>query len=161
MTDNDFAGCPETRKSTGSCFLFRGKHLIRATSSTQGIQGLSSGEAEFMALARGASILIGAGAMARDLGHQFQLRACLDSSAAKGVAERRGVGKMRHLHTPLLWLQGRVKQGDLKLSKVSNTTNWSDLATKVQDARWMNECLQQCGFRIVKGRASLALRASM
>ena len=118
MTDSDFAGCPETRKSTSSSFLFRGKHLIRATSSTQGIQGLSRGEAEFMALMRGASVLIGAGAMARDLGYQFQLRACLDSSAAKGVAERRGVGKIRHLHTPLLWLQGRVKQGVLRLSKV-------------------------------------------
>ena len=161
MTDSDFAGCVETRKSTSSCFLFRGSHLIRATSSTQGIQGLSSGEAEFMALVRGVSILIGARAMAADLGYQFGLKACLDSSAAKGVAERRGVGKIRHLHTLLLWLQHRVKQGDVKVTKIPNTVNWSDPATKVQDAKWMLQCLHRCGFRVVDGRSSLALQAAL
>ncbi len=126
MTDSDFARCQETLRSTSSCFLWHGGHLIRATSSTQGIQRLSSGEIEFMELVRGCSILLGAGAMARDLGYQLTLRAGTDSSAAKGVAERRGVGRIRHLHTPLLWLQPKFRNGEIKVSKIATATNWSD-----------------------------------
>ena len=161
MTDSDFAGCQETRKSTSSCFLWRGSHMIRATSSTQGIQGLSSGESEFMALVRGCSILLGAGAMAKDLGYEFALRAGTDSSAAKGVAGRRGVGKIRHLHTPLLWLQTKTRNGDIKISKLGTTTNWSDLATKVHDQKRMHECLKACGFEVKVGRSKLALGAAL
>ncbi len=155
LTDSDYAGCLETRKSTSSCFLWRGGRLIRATSSTRGIQGLSSGESEFMALVRGCSILIGAGAMARDLGDNFALRAGTDSSAAKAVAERRGVGKIRHLHTPLLWLQTKCSKGEIKISKVSNKVNWADLATK-----WMMECLSACGFEVFAGKSKLALNTA-
>jgi len=161
LTDSDYAGCLETRKSTSSCFLWRGGHLIRATSSTQGIQGLSSGESEFMALVRGCSILLGAGAMARDLGYSFALRAGTDSSTAKSVAERRGVGKIRHLHTPLLWLQTKCSKGEIKISKVSNKVNWSDLATKVHDQKWMMECLSACGFEVLAGKSKLALDAAL
>ena len=160
MTDSDFAGCAETRKSTSSCFLFRGAHLVRASSSTQGIQGLPSCESEFMAMVRGCSVLLGAGAMARDLGLEFALEAHGDSSSAQSVAERRGVGKIRHLHTPLLWLQQKTRSTDIKLVKVASALNWSDLATKVHDRRRMDECLRSCGFTLESGRSTLALRST-
>ena len=44
-TDTDFAGCPETKKSTaGGIIKFNG-HLIKHWSSTQKIIALPSGEA--------------------------------------------------------------------------------------------------------------------
>ena len=160
LSDSDFAGCMETRKSTSACFLYHGEHLIRATSSTQGIQGLSSGESEFMALVRATSIGLGAQAMAKDLGVELTLSVKTDSSAAHGVAHRRGVGKIRHLHTPLLWIQQCVKTRGVRLSKVPGTINWSDLGTKPVDRTRMAECLAHSGFRFVDGRSTLALRAA-
>ena len=68
QSDSDWAGCKRTRKSTSSCFVCRGKHLLRATASTQTIQSFRSGEAEFVALFHSASICLGLVAMAADVG---------------------------------------------------------------------------------------------
>ena len=114
--ESDFAGCKETRLSTSCCTLMRGKHVLRCSSSTQKIQGLSSSESEFMALVRGGLIGLGAKAMGEDFGQQFGLKLEPESSAAKGVATRRRVVKIRHLHTPLLWLQRRVTNRELRIS---------------------------------------------
>ena len=107
--DSDFAPCKETRLSTSCSFLMRGKHVLRCSSSTQKIHGLSSGESEFMAPARGGSIGLGAKAMAQDFGQKFGLDLETDSSAAKGVSTRRGVG-----HSTVLWLQRRVTNRELR-----------------------------------------------
>ena len=99
--------------------------------------------------------------MARDLGYEFTLRAATDSSSAKGVAKRRGVGKIRHLHTPLLWLQTKVRSGSIKISKIGTATNWADLATKVQDQKRTLECLNACGFEVAVGKSRIALEAAI
>eukprot|EP00971_Amphidinium_carterae_P340622 6479059-Amphidinium_carterae.1 len=112
-TDSDFAGDVKERRSTSSCYVLAGKHLIRASTSTQSVIALSSGEAEFAALVKGASVAIGTRSFARDLGRGWQIRLHTDSSAARGMAERKGIGRLRHLHTPLLWLQERVSVRDL------------------------------------------------
>ena len=107
--------------STSCCILMRGKHVLRCLSSTQKIQGLSGGEREFVALVRGVSVGLGAKAMAEDFGQNFGMDLETDSSAAKGVATRRGVGKIRHLHTPLLWLQRRVTNRELRVWKAEGS----------------------------------------
>ena len=55
---------------------------------------------------------------------------CTDLSAAKGIAHRIGLGKMRHLDVQLLWIQGRVRHGDFKVINVPGSTNPADLFTK-------------------------------
>ena len=71
--------------------------MSRCSSSTQKIQGLSSGESEFLALVRGGSIDLGAKGDGRRLWAAVPgLDLETDSSAAKDVATRRGVGKTRH-----------------------------------------------------------------
>ena len=143
MVDSDHAGCLRTRCSTSSCFLMRGSHLIRASSTTQKIQGLSTGESEFMAQVKGASVLLGAQDMARDLGYYLDAPILdTDSTAAIGISKRRGVGRVRHLHTPLLWIQGRVKRKELRVFKVDGAVNISDLGTKHLPADAMNKHLK-------------------
>ena len=101
--DSDWAGDLLDRKSTSSTYLFHGRNLIRSATSTQTTVALSSGEAEFSALVKGASIGLGAVSLFNDLGAgTLQLELRTDSSAAKGIASRRGVGKVRHVRTPLL-----------------------------------------------------------
>ena len=98
-TDTDWNGCPRTRKSTsGGCVLLGG-HTIKTWSSTQSSVSLSSGEAEFNGVVRGAGVGLGYRSLLRDLGHEVPLRLWTDSSAALGICSRQGLGKLRHLDT--------------------------------------------------------------
>ena len=53
-----------------------------------------------------------------------------DSSAAKGMAMREGVGKVRHLDCRALWTQHAAKQLGLKIIKLVGKHNCADLGTK-------------------------------
>ena len=59
--------------------------------------------------------------------------ALTDSSAAKSIAQREGVGKVRHLDTRALWLQAEVKLGRLSMLKVGTDDNLADIGTKGHD----------------------------
>ena len=141
-TDSDHAGCLTTRKSTSGIFLFHGKNLIRSSSTTQGSVTLSSGESEFHALVKGASVVLGARAMAKDLGHSLDAsHLSCDATAGLGISKRTGVGRIRHLHTPLLWVQERIRNKELLISKAPGKENVVDMGTKylpgTETAHWM------------------------
>lgn len=48
---------------------------------------------------------IGSASMARDMGLDLRkpVEVMIDATAGIGVASRRGVGRIRHIHTPTLW----------------------------------------------------------
>jgi len=58
-----------------------------------------------------------------------------DSSACRGIAGRRGVGKVRTLETRTLWLQGKAKDGLVKVMAISGKKNPADLGTKALGAQ--------------------------
>ena len=60
----------------------------------------------------------------------FQIHLYLDSAAARGITNRRGVGKVRHLSCRSLWLHERMAVGSLVVSPVPGTTNPADIGTK-------------------------------
>ena len=68
FTVSDHAGCLRTRKGTSSLKLFHGSHMLRSTSTTQGVIALSSGESELYALVKGTSAGPGAVSTLKDLG---------------------------------------------------------------------------------------------
>ena len=82
---------------------------VRTWSSNQATVALSSGEAEHYALVRAAAEGIGMQALLRDLGFDSAVRLGVDASAAKALASRTGLGKVRLMETQfLLWLQEAV-----------------------------------------------------
>eukprot|EP00971_Amphidinium_carterae_P330686 6463849-Amphidinium_carterae.1 len=101
-SDADFAGCLLTRRSTSGVALTMGDHCIHTSSTTQIPVSLSSGESEYYAAVKAGSRLLGLLALLGDLGHRLKGKLMTDSSAAKGVASRRGCGKIRHLEIPAL-----------------------------------------------------------
>ena len=159
-TDSDWAGDEVQRKSTSGVYLFHGRHLLRSSSASQAVIATSVGEAEFYAFVRGCSIGLGAISMARDLGQTCKLVLRTDSSAAKGISSRRGVGKVRHLHTPCLWVQQRVFKKELAVEKVPGPENVADMGTKPLNAAEIEKNLRQCGIYFKGGRHHLALRAA-
>ena len=66
--ETDLAGCKSTRKSTNGGALTLGRHRLKHWSTTQAVSAMSSGEAEFFGLVKGASALLGCMLLAEDFG---------------------------------------------------------------------------------------------
>jgi len=163
FTDSDFAGCVRTRKSTSCCMVFWGQHLLKSTSTTQAVISLSSGEAEFYSAVKGGSVGLGIVALMRDMGlkHEGPFLLRVDSTACLGMAGRKGAGRVRHIHTPCLWLQKAVADGRIELEKVEGTLNPADLGTKALPQASIQRILAQCGYVGLQGRSKMALKAAV
>ena len=132
-------------------------HSIKAWSSTQGSVALSSGEAEFAGVVRGAGIGLGYISLLEDLGIKIPMRLWCDSSAAIGICSRQGLGKLRHLDTHTLWVQQAVRVMRFELRKVLGESNPADLMTKHSQTRdRLGKFVQLQGCSYQGGRAEKA-----
>ena len=68
--------------------------------------------------------------MARDLGLELCGRISSDASAALGIVQRQGLGKMRQISTQFLWIQEKVRNYELDIVKVSGEQNPAELFTE-------------------------------
>ena len=143
--DSDWAGQNTKRKSTSGMIIQRGAHLLRHTSTVQSTQALSSAEAEYYALVRGASYTLGVRSHFRDLGIDLEIDICTDSSSGKAFAARRGLGKMRHIETRYLWVQEHLALKTFRLHKVLGTENPADVLTKPQTEGTMRQVCNALG----------------
>ena len=128
--DTDHAGDKISRKSTTCMQLLHGKHLLKSTSSTQRTLKLSSGESEYSGIVKGMSGGLGMVATTKDMKMELGLTVQTDSSSAKAMATRRGLGKVRHIASELLWVQQVVAKQRAQLQKIDGKTNTADLGTK-------------------------------
>jgi len=153
--DSDHAGDVVTRKSTSGLVVMLGKHCLKTSSTVQEPIGLSSGEAEYYACVKGGATLLGIRSMMRDWGIDAKpvLKLKTDSSAAKGFASRRGLGRQRHVSTRYLWLQDKVATGDLKLAKVGTLEQLADFLTKSIARSWVVDKAPTIGLQFREGMA--------
>ena len=107
-----------------------GLHCVKTWASTQASISLSSGEAEFNGVVRGAGAGLGYRSLMEDLGHQLSVRLWTDSTAAMGICSRQGLGKLRHLDTHTLWVQQAVRSKAIDLKKIPGERNPADVFTK-------------------------------
>ena len=119
-------------------------------SSTQGSTALSSGEAEYYALVKGAAEGLGIQSLCRDLGYEFSLVMHVDSSAAKSICSRLGLGKVRHMEVKYLWAQEAHQRKRFSVRKVDGLKNPADVLTKPQSAAEMEENLARVGAKVVR-----------
>ena len=105
--------------------------LVKSWSSTQKCIALSVGEAEYVACAKAAAEGLHLASLLSDLGVPgVRVKVCVDSSTAKSLAERSGLGGARHMDIRLLWLQACVKKGEVSIQTVIGTENPADALTK-------------------------------
>ena len=127
--DSDWAG-EDTAKSTSGGTLLFGKHMWESWASTQQVIALSSGEAEFYSIgtatAKGLTVVHTLAEMKMIIG----LRVHSDSSAGRGMCNRRGTGRVRHLQTRFLWLQEVLANNEFQLLRVGSNDNPADINTK-------------------------------
>ena len=155
-TDTDFAGCKRTRKSTSGGIARVGNHLIKLWCSTQAVVSLSSGEAEYYGIVKGASIGLGIRSMIGDLGINMTIQVNTDASAARGIACRRGLGKVRHIEVNQLWVQDRVANGDIEIVKINGKENIADILTKHVNSEDIRVHLHKTRQTITRNRHEIA-----
>ena len=127
-----------------------------------GTRSLSVAESEFYAGVKGASIVLGAKSMMIDFGED--VAKCVpgtDTSSAKGIMERRGAGRIRHVHCPMLWLQERVDSGEILIEKRKGEHNTADIGTKAVSAPVVMKHLKTLKMEWRNGRHPLALSAAI
>ena len=156
FVDSNFAGCTRTRKSTSGGVILWGSGVLKTWSKTQATIALSSGEAELAAVVKGATEALGMQAVLADFGITVNLSMFSDATAAIGMVRREGLGRVRHLATADLWIQQRVRRGEIQVSKVLGTDNPSDMMTKGLDNVSITRFMQELCMMPAKGRHELA-----
>ena len=129
FTDSDWGGDVKTRKSTSGGCIMRGLHLIAHWCRTQQAVALSSCEAELNGICKAAAEGLGAKNLTIELGMDEELEIKTDVSAAVGVIQRQGAGKIKHLEVKQLWVQEQEKKKAVKMVKIPKEVNWADLMT--------------------------------
>ena len=89
----------ETRKSTSGGVITFGKHYINSWSKTQAIVELSSAESELYGLVKCVSETLEVKSALFDFGILVGGVIKSDASAALGIIQRQGLGKLRHVET--------------------------------------------------------------
>ena len=158
--DSDWAGDRQNMRSTSGGVIMWSGHCIMAWSASQSALALSSGEAELHAMTKVAVQLSGVISMAKGLGVSLTGVVKSDSSSAVGIAHRDGLGgRCRHIKVQYLWIQSKIKEGDLKLQKVLGTNNVADAMTKAVDRWALDKYMAAMTFTLMPGRADKASRA--
>lgn len=141
--DSDHAGCMVTRRSTSSRIILYNKGLVKGWSVQQPVVSLSSGESEFRSIVKGyleGKLVVD---IAEEWGDSKRLEIFSDSSAARAMTRRLGVGKVRHLSIVILFIQEVVKAGKVVIKKVLSALNESDLGTKYLDPTKMTNLIKR------------------
>ena len=129
-----------------------GSHCIKTWSVNQQVIAMSSGEAEYYGMVKGASNALGVVGMLKDIGLNLAINLYTDSSAAKGIASRRGLGRVRHIELCELWLQDQVARDKITLHKVSGANNFSDSLTKSASNERIMQSMKMTAHEFRAGR---------
>ena len=130
FTDANWAGCKVSRKSTTSYMVFLNGSLLVSSCKLQSSIALSSAESELYASCSGIAEMLHVGSRLKFLvgANEVQMTAFSDSSAARGIMQRAGQGKLKHIH--ILWTQDLVREKIVRLLRVPTAINPADLNTK-------------------------------
>ena len=156
-TDSDWAGCRVTRRSTsGGCIMY-GSHYLKGWSRTQSVRALSSAEAELYGIVKTSAEIMGIASIFKDFGTEVAGHVLCDASAALGVVRRKGIGKIRHLDTSMLWVQEKNEKREIRYEKVAGCSNPADLFTKHLSGEITAAHLHRLGYKHIAGQDGIGL----
>ena len=146
FSDSDWAGHWDRISSTCGHLYFNG-NVTFCFVRKQGCISLSSCEAELVACCSAAAEALYVRHVVETLtSHSCRITCRLDSSSARSLLLKKGVSKVRHLDTKLLWLQRSHSQGQLELSAVGTHLNTSDIGTKQLTSERYRFLLDRMGY---------------
>ena len=133
-----------------------GSHVLKTDSRQQKTVALSSAEAELHAMVAASAEALGIVSLMKDMGVDAIGEVYVDSSAALGIAQRQGMGKVRHIRTQALWVQEVRATGRLLYKKVLGTRNPSNILIQHVASTLLDQHLMTVGPEFRGGRADSA-----
>ena len=73
--------------------------------------------------------------MMNDVGISSSVKIITDATAARGMAQRKGLGAVRHVEVHQLWIQDKVQSKEICVEKVGGKSNLADGLTKFVDGK--------------------------
>ena len=150
-TDSDWASEQTKRKSTSGAVIMAEGMRLHAHSRGQASVALSSCEAEVVAASEGIKEALLLQEVFAGLGH-YEIEIKVDSSAAHAFFHRRGVGRMKHIDSRILWLQYLIAAGGVRLKKIPRTQILADMLTHISGAKELEVFLPLMGLRCSRER---------
>ena len=86
----------------------------------------------------------------------WQINMFTDATAAIGIAQRRGMGKIRHLDVTDLWIQEKLNSKLAFLHKVLGTEHQADTFTTYTDRSILNMAMGKMNMHFMNGRSEVA-----
>ena len=77
----------------------------------------------------------------------YEIEIKVDSSAAHAFFHRRGVGRMKHIDSRILWLQDLIAAGGVRVKKIPRTQNLADMLTHTPSAKELEVFLPLMSLR--------------
>ena len=117
---------------------------------------ISSAESELYATVKTTAEAWGIRSMWSDLGIQVRVSVQVDASAALGIIERKGLGKVRHIETSHLGIQETAARRQVKFGQVKGQKNLADLMAKELATAGIRKHIASIGGEFLTSRADLA-----
>ena len=130
-SDADWAGNRARRKSTSCGIHYLNGKSLYGSSRTQKVVSLSSCESELHSIVSAMSDAIFVRRCLEFLLETLVLQVhYTDGSSSRQLVSRQGCGKIRHLSGKLLWVQGKIHEGEVQICQIPTILNSGDIRTK-------------------------------
>ena len=153
LSDSDWAKDRQFRKSTSCGVIVINDCLMYSYSRTQTVVALSSGAAEWYAKV---AVFIEALLIHRLFGFseiEIKMELFGDASAARGMSNRPGVGRVKHLEIKTLWLQqfttGKRGEESVQDRAINTKKNGADIGTKAHSEARLRELMTLIGMKTI------------